>query len=1051
MAIYQNKNANQVVVAGDICLDILAVPRPPRKPTDKVVDNWRLTGEMRTHHMLGGACLLADFVECAIQTARDEAEAKAKAEAEAADKAETKEKEKGKEREKEKAVIITGPVSKPVIGYPDDLADVGGAQDPLSSDRLARLNRNEVVHSMLELCEEPDEKDKKKKIWRVSQAHGFSGPDNGNPVLRPWIEHDNPAAELVILDDTGNSFRKDESMWPRALSTPGSKPLVIYKLHRPLPGCCGPADEVIENKLWDLVVRDHHDRCVVVIDVNDLRDQGAVISRGLSWEKTALELVWHLRGDVRFAALRNCRYLIVRFGLDGALLYQYDGKNPLPDIQLIYDPKESEDGYRGKRKAGMVGTGSAFTAWLAVQFNSRVKMLSGISGDELNKKKTGALLWAVKEGLAASRTAFDAGFGEVSEEDPKYPEPALAELKKAAGGFRSIAIPLFRDAFDADPKKWTVLDALFAPGSRLEDTAERALREAEVTDLDAVPLGVFKDLRTYDRFEIEGYRSIFTIMHEYIHNPGPERPLSMAVFGPPGSGKSFGIKQVAELVRGDAKLDVLTFNLSQFTDTEELAAAFHLVRDSSVRGRIPLVFFDEFDTGMSGEKLFWLKHFLAPMQDGLFMDRGAAHPIGKAIFVFAGGIYSSFEKFNIQPEKPAQPGKTQDQPRVDEAVKDTDQSQTSVQTDAAEPLIYGDFKDAKGPDFVSRLRALLDITGIEHVGLPTASALLRRASILRFQLKNKAKGAFDVDGGLQIDPSLARALLQVPRYHHGVRSMEAILDMSRIGSCRHLTPSCLPPQEQMDLHVASEEFSNLLRAPLTFGKTDLDIIARAIHEDYLAQRKSDGTYDAAEPTHKRWEEFNELLEKDKETIDSNREQARMIPIRLRSIGAYVRKSAAGRPTEDVPPLAEKHIESLAKQEHDRWMAEKFRKGWIYGKPRDNDRRIHPCLLPWDHEDFPEFEKDKDRRTIRMIPSFLDAAGWEIIPPDESEIGNPSAKAKTTRAAAGEKRRTAEKTARKTVRKSARKAVRKTLRKTGAKPTRPRPKKEASKAKNKRRP
>lgn len=954
MAIYQNKNANQVVVAGDICLDILAVPRPPRKPTDKVVDNWRLTGEMRTHHMLGGACLLGVFTESAVRAAKVEA------------------------KSEKKAAPIAGPVGKPAIGYPGKKSRGDGPHRRLPNKWLARLTRNEVVHSMLVLCEEPDEKDKKKKTWRVSQAHGFSGPDNGNPVLRPWIEHDNPAAELVILDDTGNSFRKDASLWPQALSTPGSKPLVIYKLHRPLPGCCGPTDEVIENKLWDLVVRDHHDRCVVVVDVNDLRDQGAEISRGLSWEKSALELVWHLRGDVRFAALRDCRHLIVRFGLDGALLYRRDGEKPLPDIQLIYDPKESEDGYRGKRKAGMVGTGSAFTAWLAVQLLSRKKEPVRKDGAKKKEQRDEPIIEAVKYGLAASRTAFDAGFGEVSEKDPRYPEPALTDLKKAAGGFRSVTIPLFRDAFDADPKKWTVLDALFAPGSELEDTAERALRETEVTDLDAVPLGVFKDLRTYDRFEIEGYRSICTIMHEYIRNPAPERPLSMAVFGPPGSGKSFGIKQVAESVRGDAKLDVLTFNLSQFTNTEQLAAAFHLVRDSSVRGRIPLVFFDEFDTGMSGEKLFWLKHFLAPMQDGLFMDRGAAHPIGKAIFVFAGGIYSSFEKFNIQPKNPAQHGKTQDLPTVDETVKDTEQSQTSVQTDTAERLTYGDFKDAKGPDFVSRLRALLDITGIEHVGLPTASALLRRASILRFQLKNKAKGAFDVDGNLQIDPSLARALLQVPKYHHGVRSMEAILDMSRIGSCRHLTPSCLPPQEQMDLHVESEEFSNLLRAPLTFGKTDLDIIARAIHEDYLAQRKSDGTYDAAEPTHKQWKEFNELLEKDKETMDSNREQARMIPIRLRSIGAYVRKSAAGRPTEDVPPLAEKHIESLAKQEHDRWMAEKFRKGWIYGKPRDNDRRIHPCLLPWDHPDFPEFEKDKDRRTIKMIPAFLAAAGWEIV-------------------------------------------------------------------------
>jgi len=100
----------------------------------------------------------------------------------------------------------------------------------------------------------------------------------------------------------------------------------------------------------------------------------------------------------------------------------------------------------------------------------------------------------------------------------------------------------------------------------------------------------------------------------YGENRRVDRPLSLAVFGQPGSGKSFAIKQLAEEIFGD-EAKVFEFNLTQFREWGDLVLAFHLIRDAAAKGRIPFVFWDEFDTG--GHK--WLEHFLAPMQDADFI------------------------------------------------------------------------------------------------------------------------------------------------------------------------------------------------------------------------------------------------------------------------------------------------------------------------------------------------------------------------------------------------------------------------------------------------
>jgi hypothetical protein len=92
-------------------------------------------------------------------------------------------------------------------------------------------------------------------------------------------------------------------------------------------------------------------------------------------------------------------------------------------------------------------------------------------------------------------------------------------------------------------------------------------------------------------------------------------------------------------------------NLTALSDPEDLAHYFQLALNSVLRGKIPMLFFDEFDCTVGDSPFFWLKHFLAPLQDGEFRSDQIVHPLGRVIFVFAGGIYKKFADFENDMKK----------------------------------------------------------------------------------------------------------------------------------------------------------------------------------------------------------------------------------------------------------------------------------------------------------------------------------------------------------------------------------------------------------------
>jgi Trk K+ transport system NAD-binding subunit len=158
----------------------------------------------------------------------------------------------------------------------------------------------------------------------------------------------------------------------------------------------------------------------------------------------------------------------------------------------------------------------------------------------------------------------------------------------------------------------------------------------------------------------------------------------------------------------------------------------------------------------------------------------------------------------------------------------------------------------------------------------------------------------------------------------------------------------------------------------------LDIFARAIHEDYIANRQREGTYEAANPAHFAWDRLDEGFR------DSNRQQADHIPVKLRTIGCYSAAGETGK--EPVDEFTDEEVELLSKMEHARWNAERLLAGWVYGPERDNRRKVHPWIVSW--AELPEEIREYDREAVRNIPHLLSLIAEQVYRGEAS--GAPSA-------------------------------------------------------------
>ncbi len=750
------------------------------------------------------------------------------------------------------------------------------------------------------------------EVWRIGR---FAGCRKSTTWVPPVADGKSPCADILVVDDLGLGFSEQPNAVEHVTSYAGNGAILLK--HGVRPDGSGLLPQFLKGDLGG--------RLHVVTDANALRRRNAALSRALSWDKAIEDIETEFASGPSSRDLACCATAVVHFGLAGAAVFR-EGKLD----RFYFLPDELERAWEDDRPGSSFGTGSVLTACIARHLLAR---------DEY------PLFFAVTQALAAQRVAHHDGAGkdDTPNIDLAYgvrgqvADPAMnpaaaciappqpndkADVKHLAG------IQSFRAAWNPDDiAVWPRAKSKGLRANRLlcnvTGTTPEALHakalevviQGAAKALASIPKASYEKYVTADREEIESINEIRRLILEYKSNPEDKRPLSIAVFGAPGSGKSFAIKQIAKAIFGKDK-EPLEFNLTQIKVPADLHRAFHQVRDASIRLEIPLVFWDEFDTA----SLKWLADFLAPMQDAEFFDGSHRHPFGKCIFVFAGGTRTTFDDFKRW-----------------SVLKD---GQTWLPN--AEDPWHSTFKELKGPDFISRLRGFVNVKG-PNPSSPHAAAtpaeciandpayVLRRALVLRGEIERSYPYLIHPKTNrAAIAPNVLHAFLSVERYEHGARSISALLGMSALAGVRAFMLSALPTDDLLRLHV-SGDFQSRLADPV-WTEQLLYILARAGHVGYCSERlKTEPGAPDAIP----WEQLPE--EAHQRGLDPV--PRRLLELQRLGLFAVPQVSSAACPgvkAEDLDAL----IAQLAEPEHHIWLSDRLTLGFEWCKSNQRWLRLN---------------------------------------------------------------------------------------------------------------
>lgn len=881
------------------------------------------------------------------------------------------------------------------------------------------------------------------KVWRVAKSLGY-GMDQNLPGILPRTIAAAKRKSVIVIDDAGLTFRslRANASWPIGISkddTDHQPDWIIHKMTNPM----------VQGDLWRELVCGPGRRAnlITIVSADELRRAGAAISRGFSWERTLSELCAELNHNPLFQPLLNHpRHLIVNFGCVGAIWFGDPVNVKKAKVQaqdratLVYDPSLPEGAWKTllADPSPVYGHLNTFTAAIALAAAE-----GGSAAPDLKS--------AVQRGLYACRQLRLLGHGPVGVKSPGMPLSELTRLLRRPHDGMTIeelrSIKLIQNklalhefqVISAPPglltkekaRTWTLAAMAENPPTPpkhahlpLYGLAHRVALYGE-TSVVCIPHARFGKLLSIDRNEIETLRSLSLMMTAYEKSVRPKQPLCLAAFGPPGAGKSFGIKEIAFQQFGK-DVAILEFNLSQYNEPSDLIGAFHQVRDQCLKGTTPVVFWDEFDS----RSYEWLQYLLAPMQDGTFQEDGHTHTLGKCIFVFAGGTSWDFEHFGPAPMPEAwSPSFVKSMTPVGfEIPRDISKAHPAIHHLAAyylanpncisaDAAANEEFRRKKGPDFLSRLDGYINVLGPNprlnynwserqwNNPDPTDITFpVRRALLLRQFLD--AKNPIEY---LNIDRDLLRAFLLVPRYRHGSRSLEKIAKPLALatGGRPPFRRAHLPPPQVLAQHLETELLFDGIYEQNSDFETDENLLkmAAAIADYYdSVYTQSYKARTAAQALRAFKIKARSTNSWDQWTVATNVAAAQRLPLVLSLVGLRLERGHASKDElEFAVNHLKKHLTILAKEEHDLWRKFHEDNDWLQASKAKLEQlnamrlqdqqqdtrkykaeikrlkeveRIHTLLVPF--EKLPDGEEKKDHDAIQNYPSIVSLIGWKIV-------------------------------------------------------------------------
>ncbi len=78
---------------------------------------------------------------------------------------------------------------------------------------------------------------------------------------------------------------------------------------------------------------------------------------------------------------------------------------------------------------------------------------------------------------------------------------------------------------------------------------------------------------------------------------------------------------------------------------------------------------------------------------------------------------------------------------------------------------------------------------------------------------------------------------------------------------------------------------------------------------------------------------------------------------------------------ELPAELQDLTEQMARNVHEVWAATRIEQGWRYGAERNDERKEHPCLIPYD--ELPESERKYDRDTSIETLKLILSLGFKI--------------------------------------------------------------------------